>query len=78
MDTLSLPSFHPNFPILLVIMKLLILVYCYYNEGNNVLDTMEVFPHVDLIIMKKIYDFYHVNTFINLSDVIDEGLSYSL
>ena len=30
---------------------------------------MEVFPHVDLIIMKKIYDFYHVNTFIDLSDV---------
>ena len=69
MDTLSLPLFHPNFPLLLVIMKPLILVYWYYNEGRNVLDTMEVLPHVDLIVMKKIYDFYHVNTFINLSDV---------
>ena len=33
---------------------------------------------IDLIITRKIYDLYHVNTFINLSDVIDEGLSYSL
>ena len=69
MDTLSLPLFHPNFPLLLVIMKPLILVYCYHNEGHNVLDNMEVFPQVDLIIMKKIYDFYYVNTFIDLSDV---------
>ena len=42
-------------------MKPLILVYGYYNEGHNVLNTMEVFPHVDLII-RKIYNFYHVNT----------------
>ena len=69
MDTRSLPLFHPNFPLLLVIMKPLILVYCYHNEGHNVLDNMEVFPQVDLIIMKKIYDFYYVNTFIDLSDV---------
>ena len=59
-------------------MKPLILVYCYYNEGHNVLDTIEAFPHVGLIIMRKIYDFYHVNTFINLSDVTTGGLSYSL
>ena len=39
---------------------------------------MKFFPHVDLIIMRKIYDFYHVNTFINLSDVTTGGLSYSL
>ena len=30
---------------------------------------MEVFPYVDLIIMRKTYDFYHINTLINLSDV---------
>ena len=59
-----------NFPILFVIMEHLILVYCYCNEGFNVLDTMKVFPHVDLIIMKKVYDFfYYVNTIINLSNV---------
>ena len=45
------------FPLLLVIMKLLILIYCYYDESHNVLDTMEVFPYVDLIIIKKLYDF---------------------
>ena len=39
-------------------MEHLILVYCNYNEGYNVLDTMEVFPHIDLIIMKKVYDFF--------------------
>ena len=39
---------------------------------------MEFFPHVDLIIIRKIYDFYHVVIFINLSDVTTEGLSYSL
>ena len=59
-------------------MKTLILVYYYYNEGHNVLNTMEVFPYVDLIIMRKKYDFYHVVIFINLSDVTTEGLSYSL
>ena len=41
------------FPLLLVIMKPLIPVYCYCNEDHNVLDTMKVFPHVDLIIMRK-------------------------
>ena len=45
-------------------MKSLIIVYC-YNECHNVLDTIEAFPHVGLIIMRKIYDFYHVNIFIN-------------
>ena len=29
------------------------------------LDTMEVFPHDYLIIIKKLYDFNHVNTFVN-------------
>ena len=58
MRTLSLPSFRPFFfPLLLVIMKPLILVYCCYNEGHNVLDTTEVFTHVDFIIIKKLYDF---------------------
>ena len=33
------------FPLLLVIMKPLILVYCYYDESHNVLDTMEGFPN---------------------------------
>ena len=41
---LSLPSFHPIFHLLFVIMKFLILIYYYYGEGHNVLDTMEVFP----------------------------------
>ena len=59
-------------------MKPLILVYCYYDESHNVLDTMEVFPYVDLIIIRKTYDFYDVNTLINLLDVYAEGLSYSL
>lgn len=59
-------------------MKSLILVYCYCNEGHYVMDTMEVFSHVDLIIMRKMYDFYHVNTFINLSDIAAGGLLYSL
>ena len=27
---------------------------------------MKVFPYVDLILIKKKYDFYNVNTFINL------------
>ena len=66
------------FPLLLVIMKPLILVYCYYNECQNVLDTIEAFPHVELIIMRKIYYFYHVNTFINWSNVTTGDLSYSL
>ena len=44
----------------------LILVYYYYDEGHNVLDTMEVFPYVDLKIIRKTYDFYHINTLINL------------
>ena len=30
---------------------------------------MEVFPYVELIIIRKIYDFYHVNTLFNLSDI---------
>ena len=48
-------------------MEPLIIVYYYYDEGHNVLETMEVFPHVDLIIIrKKKKDFYHVNTLINL------------
>ena len=59
-------------------MKPLILVYCYYDESYNILDTMEVFSYVDLIIIRKTYDSYHVNTLINLSASIAEGLSYSL
>ena len=48
-------------------MEPLILGYYYYDEGHNVLETMEVLSHVDLIIIrKKKYDFYHVNTLINL------------
>ena len=50
-------------------MKSLILVYCYYDGSHNVLGTMEVFPYVDLIIIRKTYDFYYVNTLINLLDV---------
>ena len=69
MDTFSLPSFHHIFPLLLVNMKPLILIYCYYDERHNVLDTMNVFPYVDLIMIRKTYDFYHVNALINLSDV---------
>ena len=57
------------FHLLLVIMKPLILVYCYYDGSHNVLDTMKVFTYVDLIIIRKTYDFYHVNTLINLSNV---------
>ena len=45
-------------------MKLLILIYYYYDEGYNVLDTMKVFPYVDLIKIRKRYDFYHVNTLV--------------
>ena len=33
------------------------------------LDTMEVFSYVDLIIKRKTYNFYYVNTLINLSNV---------
>ena len=47
-------------------MEPLILVYYYYDEGHNVLDTMEVLLYVDLIIIRKTYDIYHVNTLINL------------
>ena len=50
-------------------MKHLILVYCYYDGSYNVLDTMEVFPYVELIIIRKTYNFYHVNALINLSDI---------
>ena len=57
-------------------MKPLIFVYCYYDESHNVLDTKEVFPYVELII-RKTYDFYHVNTLINLSTSTTKGLSYS-
>ena len=63
---LSFPSFHPIFSLLFVTIEPLILVYYYYDEGYNVLDTIEVFPYVDLIIIRKTYDFYHVNTLINL------------
>ena len=34
-------------------MEPLILVYYYYDEGHNVLETMEVLSHVDLIIIRK-------------------------
>ena len=63
----SLSPFIPSnfFPLLLVIMEPLIIIYCYYDENHNVLDTMEVFPHDNLIIIKKLYDFYQVNTFID-------------
>ena len=49
-------------------MEPLIIVYYYYDEGHNVLETIEVLPHVDLIIKNKIKNmiFYHVNTLINL------------
>ena len=50
-------------------MKPLILIYYYYDESHNVLDTMEVFPYDDLIIIKKLYDFYHVNTFIDFPNI---------
>ena len=63
---LSLPSFHHIFPLLFVTMEPLILVYYYYDEGYNVLETIEVLPHVDLIIIEKNMIFYHVNTHINL------------
>ena len=63
---LSLPSFHPIFSLLFVTMESLILIYYYYDEGHNVLDTVKVFPYVDLIIIRKTYDFYYVNTLINL------------
>ena len=53
---LSLPSFHSIFPLLFVTIEPLILVY-YYDEGHNVLETMEVFPYVDLIIIRIKYDF---------------------
>ena len=39
---------------------------------------MEVFSYVDLIIIRKTYDFYHVNTLINLSASTAGGLSFSL
>ena len=39
---------------------------------------MEVFPYVDLIIIRKTYDFYHVNTLINLSGFTAGDLSFSL
>ena len=48
-------------------MEPLIIFYYYYDEGHYVLETMEVLPHVDLIIIRKKYDFYHVNTLINLN-----------
>ena len=57
-------------------MKTLILVYCYYDESHNVLDTMEVFPYVDSIIIRKTYDFHHVNTLVNHQKSIVEGLLY--
>ena len=46
-------------------MKPLIIVYCYIDERYDILDTMEVFPRDNLIIVKKLYDFYHVNTFVD-------------
>ena len=30
------------------------------------LETMEDFPYVDLIIIRKTYYFYHINTLINM------------
>ena len=47
-------------------MEPLIIAYYYYDEGHNLLETMEVFPHVDLITIRKKNDFYHVNILINL------------
>ena len=47
-------------------MEPLILIYYYYDEAHNVLDTIEVFSYVDLIIIRKTYDIYYVNTLINL------------
>ena len=59
-------------------MKPLILIYCYYDESHNLLDTMKVLPYVDLIILRKTYDSYHVNTLINLSAFTTRDLSFSL
>ena len=53
LDMFSLPSFYHIFPLLFVIMEPLIIAYYYYDEGHNVLETVEVFPHVDLIIIRK-------------------------
>ena len=39
---------------------------------------MEVFPYVDLIILRKTYGFYNVNTLINLSASTIGVLSFSL
>ena len=41
-------------------MKSLIIVYYYYDEGHNVLDTMEVFPYVELIIIRKCERFHNL------------------
>jgi len=57
MDTLSLPSFHSNFSSFSCNNGAFNPFYYYYIEGYNVLDTMGVFPHVGLIIIKKVYDF---------------------
>ena len=41
---LSLPSFHPIFPLLFVTIEPLIIVY-YYDEEYNIFVTIEFFPH---------------------------------
>ena len=51
-EDLSLPSFHPIFPLLFVTMKPLIIVY-YYDEGYNVFVTIEFFPHIDIMMAES-------------------------
>ena len=72
-DDLSLPSFHPIFPLLFVTMKPLIIVY-YYDEGYNVFVTIEFFPHIDIMMAESTINSLDqdtqgppgVNTFLNL------------
>ena len=73
---LSLPSFHPIFPLLFVTIEPLIIVFYYYDEGYNVFLTIEFFLHIDVMMVESTIIFLEqdtqgslgVNTFLNSFD----------
>jgi len=85
---LSLPSFHPIFPLLFVIIEPLIIVYYYYDEGYNVFVTIELFPCIDVMMVESTINSLDqdtqgplgVNTFLNLFDhwLLDSKCNFTL
>ena len=70
----SLPSFHPIFSLLFVTMELLLFTFHFTVKGYNVYITIELFPHIDVMMAESTMNSpdrdmqgpLGVNTFLNL------------